>query len=53
MDLDLNKFRTLIPIHALYENNLMLLAKQSETRKLEKGYIVSDKVMKTRILFSC
>jgi CRP-like cAMP-binding protein len=40
MDLDLNKFRTLIPIHALYENNLMLLAKQSETRKLAKGDIV-------------
>lgn len=40
MDFDLNKFRTLIPIHALYENNLMLLAKQSETRKLEKGDIV-------------
>jgi CRP-like cAMP-binding protein len=40
MELDLNKFRTLIPINALYENNLMLLAKQAETRKLERGDIV-------------
>jgi CRP-like cAMP-binding protein len=40
MELDLNKFRTLIPVNALYENNLMLLAKQAEPRKLAKGEIV-------------
>jgi CRP-like cAMP-binding protein len=40
MDLDLNKFRTLIPINALYENNLMHLARQAESRKLSKGEIV-------------
>jgi CRP-like cAMP-binding protein len=40
MDLDLNKFRTLIPINALYENNLMQLAKQAESRKLSKGDVV-------------
>ena len=40
MELDLNKFRTLIPINALYENNLMLLAKQSQQKKLERGDIV-------------
>jgi CRP-like cAMP-binding protein/rhodanese-related sulfurtransferase len=37
MDLDLNKFRTLVPINALYENSLMQLAKQARVEKLEKG----------------
>ena len=37
MELDLNKFRTLVPINALYENNLMQLAKQARLEKLSKG----------------
>ncbi len=37
MELDLNKFRTLVPISALYENNLMQLAKQARLEKLSKG----------------
>lgn len=37
MDLDLNKFRTLVPINALYENNLMQLAKQAVVNKLAFG----------------
>ncbi len=40
MELDLNKFRTLIPISALYENNLMQLARQAEVKKLTKGDIL-------------
>lgn len=37
MDLDLNKFRTLIPINALYENSLMQLAKQARIERLSSG----------------
>jgi CRP-like cAMP-binding protein len=37
MDLDLNKFRTLVPINALYENNLMQLAKQARVEKFTQG----------------
>jgi len=37
MEIDLNKFRTLIPINALYENSLMQLARQARTVKLSKG----------------
>ncbi len=37
MDLDLNKFRTLVPINALYENNLMQLAKQTRVEKFIQG----------------
>lgn len=37
MGLDLNKFRTLVPINALYENNLMQLAKQARIEKFSKG----------------
>ncbi len=33
MELDLNKFRTLVPISALYENNLMQLAKQARVER--------------------
>ncbi len=40
MELDLNKFRTLIPINALYENNLMQLAKHAKIIKLSKGETV-------------
>ncbi len=40
MELDLNKFRTLIPINALYENSLMQLARQARIRKLSKGEAV-------------
>lgn len=40
MELDLNKFRTLIPINALYENNLMQLAKQAKTNKLSQGDVI-------------
>lgn len=40
MELDLNKFRTLIPINALYENSLMQLARQARTVKLSKGETV-------------
>ncbi len=37
MELDLNKFRTLIPINALYENSLMQLARHARTKRLSKG----------------
>lgn len=40
MELDLNKFRTLIPINALYENSLMQLARQARIKKLSKGETV-------------
>ena len=44
MDLDLNKFRTLIPINALYENSLMQLAKQARIERLSSG----DKIFSQR-----
>ncbi len=37
MELDLNKFRTLVPINALYENNLMQLAKQARVERFSRG----------------
>lgn len=37
MDLDLNKFRTLVPINALYENNLMQLAKHARVERFSQG----------------
>jgi CRP-like cAMP-binding protein len=37
MELDLNKFRTLIPINALYEDNLLRLAEQTKVERLSKG----------------
>ncbi len=40
MELDLNKFRTLIPINALYENSLMQLARQARIKKLSKDETV-------------
>ncbi len=40
MELDLNKFRTLIPINALYEHNLMQLAKQAQVNRLSKGEVI-------------
>lgn len=37
MDLDLNKFRTLIPIHALYEESLLYLAEHTRLQRYQKG----------------
>jgi CRP-like cAMP-binding protein len=37
MELDLNKFRTLVPINALYENNLMQLARQARVERFSRG----------------
>jgi CRP-like cAMP-binding protein len=37
MELDLNKFRTLIPISALYEDNLLRLAEKTKVDRLSKG----------------
>lgn len=37
MDLDLNKFRTLIPINALYEDNLLYLADQASVERYLAG----------------
>ncbi len=37
MELDLNKFRTLIPINALYEDNLLQLAEQTRVERFSKG----------------
>ncbi|PLX61676.1 cyclic nucleotide-binding domain-containing protein [Sedimenticola selenatireducens] len=40
MDLDLNKFRTLIPINALYEDNLLYLAEHASVER----YLVGEQV---------
>lgn len=37
MELDLNKFRTLIPINALYEDSLLQLAEQTRIERFSKG----------------
>ncbi|MCW8890910.1 MAG: cyclic nucleotide-binding domain-containing protein [Sedimenticola sp.] len=37
MDLDLNKFRTLIPINALYEDNLLYLAEKARVERYLQG----------------
>ncbi len=37
MDLDLNKFRTLIPINALYEDNLLYLAEHARVERYLQG----------------
>ncbi len=37
MELDLNKFRTLVPINALYESNLMQLAKHARVERFSSG----------------
>ncbi|MES9906811.1 MAG: cyclic nucleotide-binding domain-containing protein [Sedimenticola sp.] len=37
MDLDLNKFRTLIPIHALYEESLLYLADNCRLQRYNRG----------------
>ncbi|MCP3671002.1 MAG: cyclic nucleotide-binding domain-containing protein [Gammaproteobacteria bacterium] len=37
MELDLNKFRTLVPINALYEGNLMQLAKHARVERFYSG----------------
>lgn len=37
MDLDLNKFRTLIPVNALYEDNLLYLAEQTHVERYLQG----------------
>ncbi|WP_428623841.1 cyclic nucleotide-binding domain-containing protein [Sedimenticola sp.] len=37
MDLDLNKFRTLIPVNALYEDNLLYLAEQAQVERYLTG----------------
>ncbi|MCP5444139.1 MAG: cyclic nucleotide-binding domain-containing protein [Chromatiaceae bacterium] len=40
MNLDLNKFRTLIPINALYDDSLLYLAGQSVLERLQAGDVV-------------
>jgi CRP-like cAMP-binding protein len=37
MELDLNKFRTLIPVNALYEDNLLYLAEQAHVERYLHG----------------
>ena len=40
MNLDLNKFRTLIPVNALYDDSLLYLAGQSTLERLKAGDLV-------------
>lgn len=40
MNLDLNKFRTLIPINALYDDSLLFLAGQSTLERLKAGDVI-------------
>ena len=40
MELDLNKFRTLIPISALYDDNLLHLASRTRVARLQCGDVV-------------
>ena len=42
MDLDLNKFRTLIPIQALYEESLAYLVGSTQVRRYSQGEIAFD-----------
>ncbi|MES9962935.1 MAG: cyclic nucleotide-binding domain-containing protein [Candidatus Sedimenticola sp. 20ELBAFRAG] len=42
MELDLNKFRTLIPINSLYEDNLLHLAKETSVERHLAGEILFD-----------
>lgn len=42
MELDLNKFRTLIPINALYDDSLLQLASATRVQRLERGDVVFD-----------
>jgi CRP-like cAMP-binding protein len=42
MDLDLNKFRTLIPINALYDDSLLHLAENTRVEQLNRGDVVFD-----------
>jgi len=42
MELDLNKFRTLIPISALYDDSLLYLASQARVEQLDRGDLVFD-----------
>jgi len=42
MELDLNKFRTLVPINALYENNLLQLARQARVRRFSRDEKIFD-----------
>jgi CRP-like cAMP-binding protein len=52
MTLDLNKFRTLIPIHALYEDSLDQLAEQTRVERFSEGEkIFSAGDQDTDILF--
>jgi CRP-like cAMP-binding protein len=40
MNLDLNKFRTLVPISALYDDSLLHLASQSKAERLGRGDVI-------------
>ena len=40
MELDLNKFRTLIPISALYDDSLLYLAAATRVERLQRGDII-------------
>lgn len=42
MDLDLNKFRTLIPINALYDDRLLQLAENTRVEQLSRGELIFD-----------
>ncbi len=42
MKLDLNKFRTLIPLNTLYEESLLYLAGQTRVEQLQQGELVFD-----------
>ena len=42
MELDLNKFRTLIPVSALYDDSLQYLASQARVEQLNRGDLVFD-----------
>ncbi|MES9858197.1 MAG: cyclic nucleotide-binding domain-containing protein [Sedimenticola sp.] len=55
MDLDLNKFRTLIPIRALYEESLLYLANNTTIKRYHKGerlFQVGDQDNDTLFLMS-
>ena len=42
MELDLNKFRTLVPISALYEDSLLYLAERTRVDRLGQGGLLFD-----------
>lgn len=42
MELDLNKFRTLIPISALYDDSLLYLAAATRVERMQRGDVIFD-----------